>query len=590
MSTSPQSSDASALGPLVNLPGVRELREAVANRRRSVKEGEPKDEEEGEPKRSLSGDAMAGLTVAIASFPDGMAAALLAGVNPIHGLYASIAGPIAGGLLSSTRLMVVTSTSATAIVAGQSLSAVSGDPEGALFLTVVLGGLFAIAFGLAGFGRLTRFVSYSVMTGFLAGIAVILVMSQLPTVVGFEGEGSGRLSKTLDLLFRLDEVDLISLALSGAVIAILFIAAWTPLRKFASLFAIVLPTAAVVLLELDGVPRVRDLGEIGGGFPMPSLPDLGDSLDMITGALSLALIMLIQGAGVSQSVPNPDGSRRRASRDFIAQGAGNIASGLFRGLPVGGSLGATALNVASGARGRWAGIFAGLWMAAIVIFLPELVGHVAMPALAALLVYAGLKSIKPRDLRSVSRAGWPSRLAALVTFAATLVLPIQIAIALGVAISTMLYVNRASTDVSLVALVEREDGQIEEREPPASLPGGEVTVFDIHGHIFYAGARTLDRQLPRPARGDERPVVVLRMRGRKSLGATFEEVIAGYSAELSAAGGRLYLTGVSAPLRDEVMAMRKLQLSGPVQIYEMRPVLMESTRTAHEDAEAWLVG
>lgn len=570
----------------MNLPGVRELREVVANRIRPEDAQDKKDKEGG---GSLRSDALAGLTVAIASFPDGMAAALLAGVNPIYGLYACIVGPIAGGLVSSTRLMVITSTSATAIVAGQSLSTVSGDREAAFFLTVALAGIVGIVFGIAGLGRLTRFVSYSVMTGFLAGIAVILVLSQLPTVVGFRGEGEGRISQTLDLIWRLDEANWTALTIAGGAILIMLGLNWTPLRKFASLFAIVIPTAIVALMKTDDVAMVRDLGEIPRGFPAPSLPDLADSLEVFTGALSLALIMLIQGAGVSQSVPNPDGTPRRASRDFIAQGVANIAAGIFRGLPVGGSLGATALNVASGATQRWAGVFAGIWMAAIVILLPALVGYVVMPALGALLVYAGIKSIKPRDIRSVFRAGWPSRLAAIVTFATTLILPIQVAVGLGVLISTLLYVNKASTDVSIVSLFRREDGQIEEREAPATLPGGEVTVLDIHGQIFYAGARTLERLLPRPERGSEKPVVIIRMRGRTSLGATFEEVIANYAKELSAVGGRLYVTGVSGAVHEEVVAMTKLQLNGPVRIYEMRPVLMESTSIAHSDAEAWLV-
>src|SRR6185503_4617310 len=107
---------------------------------------------------------------------------------------------------------------------------------------------------------------------------------------------------------------------------------------------------------------------------LPSLSAM--TLDVLTGALAVALIVLVQGAGVSQSVPNPDGSRRGTSRDFIAQGAANVASGLFRGLPVGGSLSATALNVIYDAQSRWAATFAGLWMALIVTGFPGLVSYI----------------------------------------------------------------------------------------------------------------------------------------------------------------------------------------------------------------------
>src|SRR6185436_8761009 len=129
---------------------------------------------------------------------------------------------------------------------------------------------------------------------------------------------------------------------------------------------------------------------------------------VVTGALAIAAIVLVQGAGVSQSVPHPDGSRRSMSRDFIGQGAANVASGFFRGLPVGGSLSTTALTVISGARTRWAAIFAGLWMALLVIVFPGLVSYVAMPALGALLILASISTIKPLEALSIWNTGWPS--------------------------------------------------------------------------------------------------------------------------------------------------------------------------------------
>jgi SulP family sulfate permease len=570
----------SDLGPLVNLPGIHELREAVENTRCRM------------PGRAtVRQDAIAGLTVAIASVPDGMAGGLLAGVNPIYGLYASMVGPIVGGALASTRLMVITSTSAASLVAGQALIGItSGDRDSALFLMVVLAGAFAIAFGFLGLGRMTRFVSYSVMTGFLTGIAVVLILSQLPTVVGYAGEGANRIAQTFDLLRRLDEISFVSLLLSVLTVVLIVLLQRTRLRSFASLVAIAVPTVLVALFGLANVPIVADIGTIPRGIPIPTLPAFADTLEVITGALSLAVIVLVQGAGVSQSVPNPDGSRSRASRDFIAQGAANIASGLFRGLPVGGSLGATALNVVSGATRRWAAVFAGLWMAVIVVGLPGLVAHVAMPALAALLIVAGIKSIKPVDVTSVWRAGWPSRLAGATTFVTTLVLPIQAAVSLGVAISMLLYVNWSSTDVTVVELVAGPDGRIRERKPPERLPPGSVTVLDIYGHLFYAGVRTLERLLPRPERGAEHPVVVLRLRGRSGLGATLEEVLSNYAEQLASVHGRLYLSGLSKQAHREVTAMAKLSLSGPVRAYEVTPILGESTRQARADAEAWLVG
>ena len=313
---------------------------------------------------------------------------------------------------------------------------------------------------------------------------------------------------------------------------------------------------------------VQDVGDIPQGVPMPVLPSLSSlNLNVITGALAVAVVILVQGAGVSQSVPNPDGSRRSTSRDFIAQGAANVASGLFRGLPVGGSLSATALNVIYGAQSRWAAILAGIWMALIVMAFPGLVSYIAMPALGALLILAGFTSLKPRDIRSVWNTGWPSRLAAGGTFLAALFLSIQAAVGIGVLLSAPLYVSGASTDVSLVELIELPDGRIEEREPPERLPSNKVTVLDVYGHLFYAGAHTLERLLPKP-QGSRKPAVILRLRGLTTAGATLQDVLASYADKLAEVDGRLYLTGISQRVHDQVVRTGKLRLSGPVQVYD----------------------
>lgn len=504
----------------VELPGLEVLRAAVANRLRRL----PR------PGR-LRQDGIAGLTVAISSVPDGMASGLLAGVNPIYGLYASMIGPLVGGLLASTVLMVISNTSATALVAGQALVGVSGENrDRALFLLVILSGAIQILFGLLRFGRLTRFVSFSVMTR-------------------------------------------------------------TPIRAFASLVAIAVPTLAVALLGWDDVQLVADVGDIPRGLPTPFIPALSDfSIDVLTGALSLAFVVLVQGAGVGQSVPNPDGSRSSNSRNFIAQGAANVAAGLLRGVPVGGSLGATALNVASGAGRRWASVSAGLWMLVILIALAGAVSRVAMPALGALLIAAGVRAIKPNDVAAVWRAGWPARAAAVTTFAATLVLPIQGAVGLGVLLAALLHVATASTDVVVKELVIRPDGEMEEKKPPERLPGGKVTVLDVYGHVFFAGARTLERLLPRPG-PERRPVVILSLRGYESIGATMVEVLSDYADELRRVDGRLYLTGIGGKTLNRLLATKRFdEKTGPVRVYEATNIVWESLQEARADAEAWLSG
>jgi SulP family sulfate permease len=561
-------------------PGLGELREAVANYTRRRIPG----------RATLRQDATAGLSVAVANVPDGMANGFLVGVNPIHGLYATAFGPLAGGIAASTQLMVITTTAAASLTASQALGRLRGEARtDALFVLVILTGAVQLLLGVLGLGRLSRFVSFSVTTGFLAGISVQLILSQLPTITGYAAMGQNRVTQTLDLLAHLGEVDPWSFAMALLTLALAILLPRTRLQNFGRLVAIVTPSVLVALLQLESIRIVRDAGEIPRGVPTPDLPSIFDvAFDVLTGALSLAIVILVQGVGVGQSVPNPDGSRSSVSRDFVAQGVANMASGLFRGLPVGGSLSATALNVISGARSRWASIFAGIWMAVIVIGVPGAVSYVAMPALGALLVLAGASSLKPRTLLSILRTGWPSRLAAITTFLATLLLPIQAAVGIGVVLSALLYVNRSATDVTMVELVMHSDGRIEERTPAARLASNDTTVLDIFGHLFYAGARTLEQMLPSP-RGAEHPVVILRLRGQSTLGATLIDVLSHYADELEQVGGRLYLSGLSERVHDQLVRTGKLRLTGPVRAYMATPVRGEATGAALADARAWLV-
>ena len=568
--------------PAARQPGVGALRAAVAA---MAERATPA----GTSGAALGRDAVAGLTVTVGSVPSAMANGLLAGVNPIYGLYGNMAGMTVGGALASSQLMVINTTGAAALVAGQSLSSVpSEDRAGALFLMVLLAGVLQVVLGLLKAGRLLRFISFSVMTGFVAGIAVVLVLSQLPTATGVDAEGGNEVTQTVDLLGRLGQVDPPTLLLSVLALLLAALLPRTPLQRVASLLAIILPTIVLVVLGLDAVETVSDVGEIPAGIPVPSIPALSMlSPGLVGGAFAVAVVSLIQSAGVSQSLPRSAAGGASMSRDFVAQGAGNIAAGLVRGLPVGGSLSATALNVSAGAAGRWATVFGGIWTVVLVVAFSGVVGHVAMPALAALLLYAASKSIQRGDVAAVWHAGWPSVVGAVTTFVCTLLLPMQLAVLIGIALAALLYVAESSTSVSVVALVERPDGRIEEQPPPDRLPDGAATVLHVYGNLFYAGARTLENRLPKPGPG--RSVVVLRLRGHGSLGATAVDVLSSYARRLADAGGQLYLSGLSESAHNHLVRSEQFSSADHVELFRQTPVLGESTRSALREASEWLL-
>ena len=299
------------------------------------------------------------------------------------------------------------------------------------------------------------------------------------------------------------------------------------------------------------------------------------------------MIVLVQGTGVAEAAPNPDGSQSDPNRDFIAQGIGNVASGLFRGQPVGGSVSQTALNLAAGGA-------------------QPLGVHLlrAMDAADPGAVLRGRRGDPDHHARrgvDVRRgqlpAAWADRhraphgpavqVAFSATFFATLLLPVPAAVGIGVVLSLLLQLNQEAVDLTVVRLAHGNHGALVEAPAPATLPSREVTLLDVYGSLLFAGARTLQARLPDPA-GSELPVVVLRLRGRTTLGATAFIVLADYAERLRSAGGHLFLSGVEADLLDQLRQSHRIDLQDAVTVVVASETILESTQRANEDAEAWL--
>ena len=267
--------------------------------------------------------------------------------------------------------------------------------------------------------------------------------------------------------------------------------------------------------------------------------------------------------------------------------AAALAAGFFRGIGVGGSVGSTALNVTVGGKTRWATIWVGVWMLIILALFSGLVSKIAVPTLGAILIFAAIGSLRPGEVPTILRTGRTSQVLVITTFAATLFLPVAAAVGIGVALSLLLQLNQDAMDLAVVELTPRADGRFEEHPAPATLTSEHITILDVYGSLLYAGARTLQARLPDP--GEARsPVVVLRLRRRTSLGATFIKVAGDYADQLAARGGRLYLTGLEPSLTERLVRTGQVA-DGPVRTFEATPIVGESTQRAYLDAEAWLV-
>ena len=533
-------------------------------------------------------EVLAGLAGAIGSVPDGMATALLAGANPVAGLYSSAMGPIFGGLVTSTGIMVIATTSAAALGTAEALDGVpSGEIDSLLGTLVFLVGIFALLAGVLKLGRYTRFVSHSVMTGFLTGVSLILILSQFGDFVGYPATGANSVAKAWDTLTHIPEWSMPALAMGASAMVIAIVLDRTPLSTIGPLLAIVVPSLVVAMRPEAEVALASDTAEIPAGMPMPALPSL-DYLTSttITSALAITVVILVQSSGVAGQFRNPDGAPSNISRDFVAHGTANLATSLFRGIPVGGSVGQTAFNVLAGGVGRLSVIASGAWMIIFLVALSGIVGQVAMPTLAALLILAGFQSLKPREVRAVWRTTRSGAVLMSMTLVATLLLPVTVAVGLGVILSALHTLNRSMNEVRVFTLVDIEGRGTALRPAPAELPAGEVTVLDIEGNLFYAGARSLEGTLPHVTPGS-RPVVVLRLRGRDRIGATLVKVLEWYAGQIRDAGGRLYLSGVDPRVAEQI---QRNGLIGPedLTVFEATEILGESTHTAITAGTTWL--
>ena len=308
------------------------------------------------PRRpDLGHDLSAGLTVALVSVAEGMAYALVAGVDPVYGLYAGSVSVIVGSLICSSSLLVVTATNALALVAADQIGALEGDvdPAQAMFTLTLLIGVVMSLLGLLRLGSLVRFISAEVQAGLVAAVALLIVLGQVNALVGYESDlDGGKVVKAADVTAHLTSWDGPTAAVGAVCIAVLVVTKATRLRSYADIVGMVAGIALVSLLGLDSVQTVGDIASIPTGLdavPTPHLPNLGLAPELLPAAVAAAIVGLSEAATVGAAYPNPDGSRSDVSRDFVAQGAANVAGGFFQALPAGGSLSRTGVSVSAGA-------------------------------------------------------------------------------------------------------------------------------------------------------------------------------------------------------------------------------------------------
>jgi sulfate permease, SulP family len=497
---------------------------------------------EGYGAAELRADALAGLTVAIVALPLAMALGIASGASPREGLVTAV---IAGALISAlggSRVQIGGPTGAfVVIVAG----VIANHGFDGLILATLIAGVILIVSGYAGVGRLMRFVPMPVVTGFTAGIAVIIASGEISDFLGLRvAAPADFIDKWAAYARAAGTLNWTALALGAATLATIIAARrWAP-RAPAYLVALLGATAAAAILHLP-VPTVGDrFHSMPTGVPMLrpvhiTLPLLRETFPSGFVIAFLAGIEALLSATVADGMT---GRRHRSGQELVGMGVANIASALFGGLPATGAIARTATNIRAGARSPMAGIFHSVFLLVFMVAAGKWLALVPMTALAAVLLMVAWGMSEFDRFIALLRTDAGERGVLLLTFLLTVFVDLTVAIAVGVTIASLLFMRRMSETAGLVPMDLTEEPQLRD-----NLPEG-VEVFRFTGPIFFGVASEMLEGLRRM--GQRPRAIILRMEQVPYIDATGANALATFTRQARHSGTEVWLCGLNRQPRE----------------------------------------
>lgn len=481
---------------------------------------------EGYSLAALRADLIAGLTVAIVAFPLAMALAIASGSTPGNGLVTAV---IAGFLISAlggSRFQIGGPTGAFVVVVFDVIARHGYD--GLLVATLMAGVLLIIA-GLARLGNWIKYIPQPVVTGFTAGIAVIIATSQVADLLGLNvGKVPGDfIGKWQAYLAHMSSFSLAAIAVAGGALALIVL-----LRRFAPrapgfLLAVLGAALAVWALDLDVTTIGSRFGSIPSSLPLPHLPPLSFArlAELLPSALTIAFLAGVESLLCAVVADGMTGRRHKSNCELVAQGVANCASACFGGLPATGAIARTATNIRAGAHSPVAGMLHALFILTFMVLLAPLARFIPMASLAAVLLIVAWNMSEVHRFRHLMLAPLGDRVVLLITFALTVLVDLTLAIEVGVVLAAVLFMHRMSEAVALqqhVPLLQGDLDDFDRSERGAyrgrdALPAG-VEVFQMQGPFFFGVANTLSDVLTRIGR--EPRVFVLGMQQVPLIDAT----------------------------------------------------------------------
>ena len=527
-------------------------------------------------------DAMAGLTGAIIVLPQGVAYALIAGLPPEYGLYAAIVPAIIAALFGSSWHLISGPTAALSIVVFTTISPLAQVGTAAyisLVLTLTLmAGLFQLILSLARMGSLVNFVSHSVVVGFTSGAAVVIATSQIKNALGLNLQSTGNfILNWIAVADNIRTTHLPSLVIAALTLATLIvIKRWR--RKWPNmLIAMVVGSAAtqaLLLTSWSGVSEIALVGEIPSQLPPLSTPLMTWDLlrQLAPGAMALGLLGLVEAVSIARSVATRSGQQIHGNQEFIGQALSNILGSFSSSYATSGSFTRTGVNYEAGATSPLAALFAAVFLALIVLLFAPLAAYITLPSMAAILLMVAWNLIDWHHIKIIYRAGKNEAMVFGVTFAATLLLPMEFAIYLGVLLSLVLYLRRTSQP-NITALASGRGAKKLVDAQRSNLPECDVIkIVRIDGALFFGAVDYVQTTLM----AIPQKHVLIVASGINFIDLAGTELLANEAKRLAAKGGGLYLCNVNGRVIKPIIRNGHLSTIGKRHIFATKALALST--------------
>lgn len=541
------------------------------------------------PARRAQGDILAGLTTSTVVIPKSLAYASLAGLPLQAGLCVACFPMLAYALFGASPVLSVSSTTTIAILtAGQVATFVpDGNVERVLAVIstlAVLTGVFLLLARLLRLGFLAEFISDPVLTGFKAGIGVVIVVDQLPKLLGLHVEKAPFVASLVQIFERVSDAHLPTIGLSAGVIAVLYLLERFAPRAPAPLIAIAASAVVVGLLGASEHGFALSAG-VSAGFPAPILPDLALAQVLWPGALGIALMSFTESVAAERAFAPAGTVRVPPDRELLALGAANVVSGLLRGFPAGGGTSQTAVNARAGAASRTAGLVTAVVAGAAMLLLAPWIRTLPQAALAGIVVVTSLPLIAPRDFRKILGVHRTEFLWAIAALAGVVFLGTLEGILVAVGISILSLMHQANHP-SVYAVGRRASGEgfqrVEAGESARGLPPG-LLVLRTEGRVTFANAARVGESMRALVLGARPRVVVLECSAIPDFEYTALSALSKAQRRLRAEGVELWLAALNHDAEDTI---RRSELKQALGVNGIFASLNEAVRAYEARARA----